>query len=134
MRTIILTRGPDETRKPVVATLSRLMNNGSNHVTAHFLHLSDYDHLNEHKAAYTSIKRAFKLALNGDKHIVVDAPCNSIQCWSGFASAMQGSTFYTIGIDTTDDKIIFDPPAGFTMYQNVREHMVEEILTKHKLL
>jgi hypothetical protein len=133
MRTVILTRGPNEVRLPVIARLKELLNVDSNHITAHFLHFSDYEYLRDTKAEYATLKKNFKLALAGEKHIVVDAESSGIQSWSGFSHAMEGTSLYTIGLDCTAAPLNFKGAAGFMMYQNVRDHMVDEILQKNHL-
>lgn len=135
MRTIILTRGTDEYRLPVVAQLEKLLNPDVNTVRASLVRFSDYNHLGDKKAAHASVKRSFKLELNNtNRHIVVDAESPGVQAWSGYGTAVADLQLKIIGLDCTEDILHFKPPAAFTMYQNVRESMVEEILKKERLI
>lgn len=135
MRTLILTRGDDEFRKPVVSELQRLLNPDVNHVQGYFIEYSSYDYLNDKKAAYASVKKELKVAINNHKyHIVIDAESPGLQSWDGFASAVADTGIFIIGLDCGEEPIRFSPPGGHIMYQNVKDIHVEDILKKNHIL
>jgi len=135
MRTLILTRGPDNLRKPVVAELMSLLNTDVNNITATFLSFSDYDYLRDPKAAYASVKKSLKVEVNNqNRHIVIDSESPGLQSWTGFASALKGTSIYTIGLDCTEEPIIFNPKTAFTMFQCVHSSHIQHILKTNNIL
>lgn len=132
MRTVFLTRGDQKVRKPIVFQLESILNPDVNNIKAHTLSFNEDQF--DIKAAHSSLKKEFKLAIkSSNKHIIVDAACPGVQSWTGFASALEDTGIFVIGLDCTDDKIHFKPPGGFIMYQKVRAENISDILLKHRL-
>ena len=134
MRTIILTRGEDEKRKPVVEKITELMNTDVNNVNLNVLSYDEYSKSGtNHKEINNMIKNRLKLAINYDsKHILIDSSCPGKQMWNSYGNIVEEFGFKILGFNYGDDDLIMN--YYINLYKHEPIEKIEEILKDHKLI